>query len=173
LALFRLLIGASLLTLGRRLFWLFVAGVGFVVGLRLAGAWLGDSPIWLQLLIAIIAGLLGAGLAIVLQRLGIAVSGFLAGGYAAYSLIDLFSSQDASWLWVVYLIGGILGAILLSILFDWALIVLSSITGSIVILQAIDLSMAWRGLLFFALLIVGIVLQSTAQNRRRRRVADG
>lgn len=173
MALFRLLIGASLLTLGRRLFWLFVAGVGFVVGLRAAGAWLASSPMWLQLLLALLAGLLGAGLAILLQRLGIAVSGFLAGGYAVYSLIDLFSSQDAAWLWIVYLIGGLLGAILLSILFDWALIVLSSITGSIIILQAIDLSMAWRGLFFFGLLIVGIVVQSTAQDRRRQRAVDG
>jgi hypothetical protein len=173
LAVFRLLIGAALLTLGRRLFWLFVAGVGFVIGLRATGALFSSWPLWLGVLIALAAGLIGAVLAVFLQRIGVALAGFLAGGYAVYSLIELFSSQDGSWLWVVYVIGGILGTILLSVLFDWALIVLSSITGSVIILQVIDLSMAWRGMLFFALLIIGVVLQSTARDRRRRRTAAG
>ncbi|MGA9533778.1 MAG: DUF4203 domain-containing protein [Anaerolineales bacterium] len=169
MAVFRLLIGAALLTLGRRLFWLFVAGVGFVIGLRLTGTFFSGWPMWLLVLIALIAGLISAALAVLFQRIGIAVAGFIAGGYAVYSLVELFSNQDGSWLWVVYAIGGIFGAILLSVLFDWALIVLSSITGSIIVLQAIDLAMAWRGLLFFALLIVGVIFQSTGQNRRRRR----
>lgn len=165
---FRLLIGTAVLTLGRRLFWLFVAGVGFVIGLRIMGALVSGWPAWLVVIIALVAGLVGAALAVFLQRIGVAVAGFLAGGYAVYSLVEMFSSQDGSWLWVVYAIGGILGAILLSVLFDWALIVLSSITGSTIILQALDLSMAWSGLLFFILLIFGIIIQSQARDRRRR-----
>ena len=38
------IIGIVLLTLGRRLFWLFVAGVGFAVGLQLAQQYLGTQP---------------------------------------------------------------------------------------------------------------------------------
>jgi hypothetical protein len=172
LELFRILVGAALLTLGRRLFWLFVAGVGFVSGLWLARLLIDGAPAWLSLLIGLIAGLIGAGVALLLQRLGIAVAGFLAGGYAVYSLVDLFASQTAGWLWVVYVIGGILGAVLLSVLFDWALIVLSSILGSVVILQSLDLTTAWSGVLFFVLLIVGVAAQSAARGHARRRAAQ-
>jgi hypothetical protein len=42
----RLIVGALLLVLGRRLYWLFVAGVGFLAGLDSEGARRprGDSP---------------------------------------------------------------------------------------------------------------------------------
>src|SRR3989304_1341215 len=39
-----LLVGLALATLGRKLFWLFVAGVGFLAALSLASPRLGGSP---------------------------------------------------------------------------------------------------------------------------------
>jgi hypothetical protein len=82
----RILAGALLLVLGRKLFWLFVAVVGFATGLMLATRFFQTQPEWLQLLIGIGFGLVGALLAYFFQEIAIAVAGFLAGGYIALSL---------------------------------------------------------------------------------------
>src|SRR5262245_29252329 len=60
LPLVHILIGAALLLFGRRLFWLFVAGVGFVVAAQLATTSLRGQPQWLILVIAVGVGVLGA-----------------------------------------------------------------------------------------------------------------
>ena len=53
-------VAISLLMLGRRLYWLFVAGVGFVVAMELATIYLDGSEEWVRLALAVIAGLVGA-----------------------------------------------------------------------------------------------------------------
>lgn len=153
-------LGAALLVLGRRLFWLFVAGLGFVVGLRFAGALLEEAPLWLALGLGVVLGLSGAALAIFLKRFGIAVAGFVAGVFLAVGLIDTITSSPGAWVWVAYIVGGILGIVLLSVVFDWSLIVLSSLVGGILIVQALELASPWNGLLFLALLAAGIGLQA-------------
>ena len=47
-----LLIGIALLFFGRRLFWLFVAAIGFAIGLQLAPYLMQDPPPWLSLAIS-------------------------------------------------------------------------------------------------------------------------
>jgi len=73
--------GALLLALGRKLFWLFVAIAGFYLGFEVARTLATEQPAWLVWTIAIGAGLIGAVLAILLQRVGFAVGGFYSGGY--------------------------------------------------------------------------------------------
>lgn len=65
--LFRIIEGIALLTLGRKLFWLFVGLIGFEAGTQFAGRMFVAMPEWMTLLIAIAVGLLGAILAIFLQ----------------------------------------------------------------------------------------------------------
>ncbi|MFN2155172.1 MAG: hypothetical protein ACK2UX_08035, partial [Anaerolineae bacterium] len=52
-------VGAALLLLGRRLYWLFVAGAGFVIGATLSAELLQAESAWMRLLAAIAAGLVG------------------------------------------------------------------------------------------------------------------
>src|ERR1041385_9171955 len=73
------LVGLALLLFGRRLFWLFVAALGFAIGLQLAPYLSQNPPLWLSLLLSLGLGLLGALLAVVLQKLAIAIAGFLGG----------------------------------------------------------------------------------------------
>ena len=56
----RLLVGVGLLLFGRQLFWLFVAVMGFLVGLDWVAPLLPNSPSWLGLLIAVSIGVLEA-----------------------------------------------------------------------------------------------------------------
>ena len=74
------IIGVVILFFGRKLFWLCVAAVGFAVGVKIAPLLVNESASLLALLIALIFGVLGALLALFLQKVAIAVLGFLAGG---------------------------------------------------------------------------------------------
>src|ERR1041385_4458413 len=113
------LLGAALLVFGRRLFWLFVAGMGFVVGVVVAPAWVGGESPAVGLPIALGAGVIGAILSVFLQRASIAIGGLLSGGYLAYTLA--LSSNRESIAGIAFLVGGVIGAVLVIALFDWAL----------------------------------------------------
>lgn len=161
----RLAFGAALITLGRRLYWFFVAAVGFLVGLRVTGALFASAPEWLSLLLAALAGLFSAGLAVFLQRFGVALAGLLAGALAANALLGYLEAGSASWAWILYVVGGILGAVLLSLIFDWALIVLSSIVGAAVLMQAASPAPPWNAVLFLSALLAGVLVQGWAFRR--------
>lgn len=165
----RILVGVALLILGRRLFWLFVGLVGFVAGITLATQFLSGQPDWLVLVIALVAGLLGVLLALFLQQLAVGVAGFVAGGYIIVNLLSMLMGEtDQLLYWLIFLIGGIIGAVLVILLFDWALIVLSSLTGATLIVQAAGLNPTLTLVLFVVLLVVGFVIQASSMTEREQ-----
>lgn len=168
MSILRLILGAALLTLGRRLFWLFVAAIGFVAGLRFANQLLTDQPAWVGILLGVIVGLVGAGLAVLFQQFAIGVAGFLAGAYVLSTVLEIFGLEGSTWTLVALLAGGIAGAVLMFALFDWALILLSSIAGADLIVDVIEPESA-STLWLVALVVLGIIVQ-TAIRRRQRRV---
>ena len=162
------LLGAALLAFGRKLFWLLVAVIGFVVGFYLAGQFLANQPGWLIFVIALIVGGLGAVLALFLQQLAVGLAGFLAGGYLTLQLTALFGWGNGGFSWLPFILGGIVGAILVAAVFEWALIVLSSLIGSFLIIQAFVPAQDSANLIFFVLLIVGIAIQALQMRSSRK-----
>jgi len=160
------LIGAVILFFGRRLFWLCVAAVGFAAGMQVAPHLFHEPTEVLQLTIALVFGFIGALLALFLQKIAIAVAGFLAGGKLAVALMAAFVVESANHYWITLIIGGIIGAILLLALFDWALIVMSSLVGAYLIGQTIVLPATGATVLFVALVAIGIAVQTAAFRRR-------
>lgn len=169
----RILLGAIVLVLGRKLYWLFVAVAGFVLGIALATRFLSAGPQWVILIIALAAGLLGTLLAVFLQQATIAVAGLIGGGYAGFILAGMAGWDAGRLVWVPIIIGGILGVVLVVALFEWALIILSSLTGAGLIVEATQLSTATTGLLFVALLVVGIAVQAGLMRGERHRSEPG
>jgi hypothetical protein len=164
-------IGAAILLFGRKLFWLFVAALGFAVGIEIAAYFMREPPIWMTLLVALVLGVLGALLAILLQKLAIAVAGFIAGGRIAWALAAAFWVEHAHYRGITFVIGGILGALLLLALFDWVLILLSSIEGAHLVANGIVLPEKGAVILFIALAVIGVVVQGSML-RGSRRTAD-
>ncbi len=153
-------IGILLLFVGRRLFWLFVACVGFASGYHYAQQiWAVHSPV-LILILSIAAGAVGAIIAIFFQKAAIVVAGFAAGGYIVLSLSNQFAGLPAPLVWLPYIIGGIIGAIILFFVFDWALIILSTLTGATLVVQMAAFSPWVEITLFLALVIAGMVFQA-------------
>jgi hypothetical protein len=159
------LIGVVILLFGRKLFWLCVAAAGFAVGAEIAPQLVHQPSSVVALLVALVFGVLGALLALFLQKVAIAVLGFLAGGYVATAIAAAFFVHHAQYSTIVFIGGGIIGAILLLVLFGWALIVVSSLIGAHLIQSAIVLPPTGSTLVFVGLAIVGIFVQAASFRR--------
>ncbi len=155
-----LIVGALLLILGRRLFWLFVACVGFVVGYRYGPQFLTTPSELTVLLVAVGVGLLGAVLAVLFQHLAVAVAGFAAGGLLATHLCATLHYVPRGPDWLAYVVGGLFGAILLLAMFDWAVILLSSFVGAAIIMEWATFDPLINGILFLGMIAAGVLIQA-------------
>src|SRR5437899_10030748 len=99
------LIGVVILLFGRKLFWLCVAAVGFAAGVEIAPHLVHEPSPLLALAIALILGLMGALLALFLQKVAIAVLGFLAGGKLAGAIAAAFFVHYAHYSTFIFVIG--------------------------------------------------------------------
>jgi hypothetical protein len=159
--------GLALIVFGRRIFWMFVAAVGFVAALALLSNLFPDASSWTILGIGLVGGVLGALLALFLQRLAVAVAGFAGGGFFLVNLVEVFHIQTGSNFWVPFMIGGILGGALMMLIFDWSLIVLSSGLGAFLFVEELHLSdtMSLAGMI--VLFVVGIAIQSKGLKKKK------
>lgn len=160
--------GVALLVFGWRLFWLFVGVVGFVAGLQAAQSVFGPQPFWVLWTAGLVFGIIGAVLALFFQKLAVGVGGFVAGSIVALHLTLMMGYHPGA---LVALIGGGVGAVVLYLLFDWALIVLSSVAGAAVIVEALGRHAPYAPALSAVLVAVGIIFQSglLIVSRRRER----
>ncbi len=164
----RILVGVLLLTLGRKIYWIFVGLIGFEVGFFLAERLFSREPL-LALIVAIFAGLAGALLAVFLQQVAIWLGGFLAGGYFVVTLLEVLGARPVQFellFLILFLAGGVIGVILVAFLFNWALIVLSSLAGaSLIVRVVLPASPSLAVVLFAILSVAGIVIQVILMQR--------
>jgi hypothetical protein len=163
-----IIVGAVELFFGRRLFWLFVAIAGFLIGYFLAPAIFSSINSTVRVLVGIGIGVLFGLLAMVFTRFMVALAGFFVFGPAAVLLIRYFGASapnGSTWYWVAYVIGGLIGFVLLWAFFDWALVVLTSLAGAGGIVRGItsltsSLSGTWQIVVFVVVAILGILFQA-------------
>jgi len=168
LIIIKLIFGFGLLLFGRRLFWIFVAAAGFFAGVELVTRFW-NGPEWLAILVGFGLGILFAILAMALKSFAIGLAGFLLGGSTLLSLAATFGVERGPMVWVLYIVGGILGIALISAFFDWALIGISSFAGASMIAQSLDINRPVAGLVILILLIIGIVAQFEQKRKESKR----
>jgi hypothetical protein len=166
-----LAVGIVLLVAGRRLFWLAVGVAGFVLALVLALRWLDPEPLWLLLGLSFLAGAVGAILAVLLQRVAVAVAGFLVGGWAGLALWIQLGGAEGPAAFIAFLVAGILAAIVAGLLFEFALIVVSALIGAFLVAGAVGAHGPFGLALVLVLAVAGGLIQG-AFGRRRRREGD-
>jgi len=151
------ILGIVLLLLGRKLFWLFVALAGFYVGFEVARAVMTAQPQWLIWLAAAAAGLIGAILAMLFQRVAFALGGLYAGGYLALLAAERFLPGVAGL--GAFVVGAVAGAIAAVLIMDWAIIALSCMFGAALVVSSLGLGDTGSVLAFAALVAIGIIAQ--------------
>lgn len=161
----QLIAGLALLILGRRLFWLALAALGFVAGMTYANEFLPGQSEGTALLIGLAAGVIGALLAVFLQKVAIGAAGFLAGGYLVLGLMRLIDAEPSA---LGFVIGGVIGLILIYPLFDWGLIILSSLAGALILVQTLEAARAVSAIVFTVAFVFGLILQTSLHRRRQK-----
>lgn len=151
----QVVVAAMLLFAGRRLVWLAVAALGFGVGVHLVarlGLEIGVHP-WV---VALAAGLIGAALALLVQRVAVTVGFALLGAALAGWLAT--TAEPVQILLAVGL-GAVLGAILARTLFALAVAILTASAGGLLLASLLPLGAAQRPLVAAVAALVGVLVQ--------------
>lgn len=151
--------GIVLLLFGRKIFWLFVGIMGFIYGLNIAMLVFPGYPTWVFFTAALCTGIIGALVAVFLQRVMAGLAGFLAGAYLVFSSLNFFAIDMGQFTWIACSIVGILCGVICFLLFDWALIILSSLVGALLIVQSMDTGVRITASVFAVSSIAGIAIQ--------------
>ncbi len=156
-------VGGIILLMGKRLFWFFVMVAGFFLGMEVVGDLLIGYPGWVVWVSAAFAGLAGALLAVFFQRVAFVIAGLYGGGYLAIVLVHSFGWPLSDT--AVFIAGGIIGTIFAAVAMDWAIIVLSSLAGSSIVVAALGLQPMQGLLAGVGLTGAGIIVQATQLRR--------
>jgi hypothetical protein len=184
IALVMLPLGLLSLFLGRKLFWLFVGISGFLLGLLIGGV-VGMSNGWDWPMILLMGLVIGAGaavLSIYLQKPMASLAGFMMGGLLAavlYMLVrygtniatSLMFGGPGAETWILFLVGGVAAAIFVWVTYEWALIVLSSLSGALLTFVGIApfLPFYLPGIIYLLILaglaVLGIYVQAQMMSK--------
>ncbi len=157
-------IGAIILFFGRELNFLFAGGMAVLVGYRLAPLLPDSLPSWADFALIIGLGLIAALLVIANERAGYFVSGFFAGGY---TLMEYFEPGVLTFPLVPFLAGAILGALIIGIFTEWALIAISSLIGAIYATSLFQLNQTAETLVAGGLFVIGSLTQVILMRMQR------
>lgn len=163
--------GIVLLAAGRKLYWLFVAILGFIAGMWLANMFVKTDAEWVQWVIAIGVGILGGILAVGLQKLAVGAAGFVAGGYGLVYFLETVGVNIGDVTWPFFIAGGVIGAVLVLAMFEFALILLSSVAGSAMVGEAFSFEGTIATFVFLGLVFLGILIQWAALRAEKRKAS--
>ncbi len=172
LSAFLIVVGLLLVFFGRKLFWLLIATAGFLFGYFVAERLFHSPSGMVELAVAVAGGLLGALLAVFLQKIAIAIAGILAGGYLFLRAAQLMTMHSDLLAWVFFIIGAIVGLILVTKLFDWSLIFLSSFGGASLVVWELHIGRNYGAPVAIALTLLGILVQGRMHSRKPKRRED-
>ena len=161
-----LIIGIGLLSMGRRLFWVFVGSAGFILGMALATHFANGASGVVVVVAALVGGVVGIVLLTFAQQLAIGLGGFVLGGYVVSFFCLSTGLIGSQWLWLTFIAGGIVGVVLIFAIFDFALILLSSLGGAALIIQGLDLTRNLTWVAYGVLITLGVAVQTGMLKRR-------
>ncbi|MGV1098591.1 hypothetical protein ACUUL3_04180 [Thiovibrio sp. JS02] len=156
---YNIIAGSILLLFGRKLFWLFLGLAGFLFGMEMTPLFFAHQAQWLQLAIALGMGCLGAGVAILAQRLAFAVAGFFAGMYLALAVVHFIGLPDSNIVFLITFAAGLVGAILATVIMDEAITILACLLGAGAIVGELHVGLFMKMLAFVILAWAGFLFQ--------------
>ena len=150
-----------LLLAGRRLFWLAIGLLAFLLSWSLVSLLLGVST--LALVVCILASSIFAWLAVKFIRWSAYLFGLLGGGFALPVMLNALG-VDVSW-FLAAAIGGLTGLALVMLTLKWGLVLLTAFIGGSVLAsgarEALSLAAPATNILFLLLLILGVTWQGS------------
>lgn len=158
-------IGGILLFLGHELNFLFAGAMAALLGFRLTPLLPAQWPAWADIVFVIGLGVVAAIVVLLNERLGYFVSGFLAGGLF---LVEYYAPNTLTVPLLPFLVGGIIGALVIGIFTDWALILVTAGIGAAYILNLFTLDPMLEILIGAGLFIVGALTQVIIMQQQKQ-----
>jgi hypothetical protein len=137
-----LALGIAVLVAGNRLSVL-GAAVGALLGVVLLRWIPGSSSVWIQLAVPLVLAVIGffaSGFAKGIVDLVILVLGALAGFSITMALLGLFGVNLGLLDWLLGVVGGVIGAVLVRRFEDWSLLILAGLIGGLLVTRGLS---AW------------------------------
>ncbi len=153
----RAVIGGVLLFLGRELNFLFSAGMAVLIGFRLTPLLPSQWPWFYSYIFIGILALIAAAIPLIHERVGYFFSGFLAGGYL---FVDYLTPGALTVPLLPFLLGGVIGSLLIGFLTEWAVLIISCLIGAYYVTSYFTLSSTAQILITSGLFIVGALVQA-------------
>ena len=154
------MIGFSILIVGRQIFWVFIAGISFILGLLYSSQFYGGQFDWRVILISSSVAALGALLAYTVQRVAAGIAGFATGWYLTIVVMGYFSLHLGQIGAMIPYIVGIICGVLLMMNFDWGVIIASSLAGSAIIISGVNFAPNVELPLIIMLALLGMAIQA-------------
>ena len=167
LAIGQIVVGLVESFFGRRLYWIFVALGGFAIGWEFARAISSGMSEWVAVLIGAILGIVLAFLSLKFTKWIVTLAAFFALGTVTVDVVRWLGAEAAkgsAGYWIAYIIGGLIGALLIRIFFNWGLMVLTALLGAGAVATGITHFVSnepkWlQAVLFVVVLILGLSYQ--------------
>jgi hypothetical protein len=160
IVIFTTVIGFAMLVMGRQIFWIFIAGLGFALGLLFGENLISGQSQYVIFFVSSLIAIVGALLAYTLQRFAAGIGGFFTGWYLAYILIDYFDiGLGYEFNIIAPIVLGIISGALIMKYFDWGVIIASSIAGSAIVVSGMRLTRNTELFLMIMMAIIGMVIQ--------------
>jgi len=149
-------IAGVLLFLGRELNFLFAAAMAAFIGLRLTPMLPAQWPGWSDYAFMAVLAIVAAAVVLIHERVGYFLSGFLAGGYF---LIEYYEPGVLTVPLLPFLVGGVIGSLIIGVFTEWALLVVSCLMGAYYVMNLFTLSPIAEILVGSGLFIIGALTQ--------------
>ena len=158
--------GGLMLFLGRDMDWLFSLGLGLLVGLKLTTLLDPTSPQWMFILVVVAVGAISVLPYLVYPEARFFVIGFLFGGfllseYGSDLLQAFFGVGLTGSTWMVFIVGAVVGAALLSFSQEWGVMFATAMAGAFLISDIFTgLTPVAKYLVAGGLFLVGSIIQA-------------
>jgi hypothetical protein len=149
-------VGGILLFLGHELNFLFAGAMASLLGIRLTPLLPPQWPWWTDYVFAIGLGVIAAVVVLLNERAGYFISGSLAGGLM---LVEYYAPYMLTVPWLPFLVGGVIGSLIIGIFTEWALILVTAAIGTASLLNLFVMDPTLEILIGAGLFIVGALTQ--------------
>lgn len=153
----RVIIAGILLFLGRELNFLFAAGMAVLIGFRLTPILPAQWPGYFDYIFIGLLGLLAAIIALIHERVGYFLSGFLAGGYL---MVEYIAPGELTLPLLPFVGAGLFGSLILGIFTEWAMILVSCLMGAYYVTTFFALPQTAEILVGSGLFLIGALTQA-------------
>jgi hypothetical protein len=154
-----LIAGLILLVAGRKAFWIFLGLAAFAVTVAFIQRYLPNLDERTLLVVSLVVGAIAAAAAVALAKAIVWVGGFVGGGYIGVIVWEMLVPAAAGFPWVAFVIGGVIGMVLMKLLFESLLVLGSSAVGAALFVHIFRVEGTLGLLLLIGLTVIGVIIQ--------------